>query len=40
MHKDLKSILTRASGTLAEDALGLVSLIVLFLAVLNLPQIF
>lgn len=39
MLNDLKSVLMRASDTLAGDALGLVSLLVLFLALLNLPQI-
>ena len=37
MKTDLKSVLTRSSATLWQDAMGAVSLIVLLMVGLNLP---
>ncbi|MEZ5779688.1 MAG: hypothetical protein R3E44_15130 [Paracoccaceae bacterium] len=38
MQFDLKSILSRTRGTMAEDMLGLASLIVMLLVGLHLPS--
>ena len=40
MLNDLKALVARSSGTMAEDAVGLVALVVLLLASLHLPSIF
>ena len=37
MLNDFKSILTRCSGTLAEDAAGAAALIVMLIVGLNIP---
>ena len=38
MLKDVKTVLARSSQTVIEDALGVVTLFVLLIAGLNLPQ--
>lgn len=40
MIKDLKSAVTRSQGTLAEDMIGALSLLVILIAGLSLPAIF
>ena len=37
MIDDVKTVLARSAGTIAEDALGVVTLFVLLIAGLNLP---
>ena len=37
MNAEIKSVLTRASATLARDALGLASIVVAFIVALHLP---
>jgi len=38
MLKDVRTVLARSSHTVIEDALGVVTLFVLLIAGLNLPQ--
>ncbi|MCT8328745.1 hypothetical protein [Albidovulum sediminis] len=40
MKFDLKSVLVRSSGTLAQDAAGLMSLVVMLIVGLHLPGLF
>lgn len=38
MQTDLKSVLLRARGTLAQDAAGLISLVLMLIVGLHLPS--
>jgi hypothetical protein len=40
MAKEIKNVLVRSSDTIVADALGMVALIVMLFAALNLPNIF